>query len=43
VTEGKKQLDAVREALYYLCEPVPLPREMEQLLYFFCGDAANPH
>ena len=40
--EGKKQLDAAREALRYLCEPVPLPREMEQFLHYFCGDAANP-
>ncbi len=40
--EGKKQLDAAREALRYLCEPVPLPREMEQFLRYFCGDAANP-
>lgn len=40
--EGKKQLDATREALRYLCEPVPLPREMEQFLHYFCGDAANP-
>jgi type I restriction enzyme R subunit len=39
--EGKKQLDAAREALRYLCEPVPLPREMEQFLHYFCGDAAN--
>jgi len=29
VTEGKKQLDAVRETLHYPCEPVPLPREVE--------------
>ncbi|MDB6173801.1 MAG: restriction endonuclease subunit [Chthoniobacteraceae bacterium] len=42
LTEGKKQLDATREALRYLCEPVPLPREMEQFLHYFCGDAANP-
>ena len=41
--EGKKQLDAAREALRYLCEPVPLPREMEQFLHYFCGDAAYPH
>jgi len=40
--EGKKQLDAAREALRYLCEPVPLPREMEQFLHYFCGDVANP-
>jgi type I restriction enzyme R subunit len=40
--EGKKQLDASREALKYLSEPVPLPREMEQFLHYFCGNAANP-
>ncbi|CUS37102.1 Type I site-specific deoxyribonuclease, HsdR family (fragment) [Candidatus Nitrospira nitrificans] len=40
--EGKKQLDAAREALRYLCDPVPLPREVEQFLRYFCGDAANP-
>ncbi|MBA3887797.1 MAG: type I restriction endonuclease subunit R, partial [Acidobacteria bacterium] len=41
--EGRKKLDAGREALHYLCEPVPLPREVEQFLRYFCGDAANPH
>jgi type I restriction enzyme, R subunit len=40
--EGKKQLDGAREALRHLCEPVPLPREMEQFLHYFCGSAANP-
>ena len=40
--EGRKKLDAAREALRYLCEPVPLPREVEQYLHYFCGDAANP-
>ena len=39
--EGKKQLDNARDALGYLCEPVPLPREVEQYLHYFCGDAAN--
>ncbi|MDZ4852282.1 MAG: HsdR family type I site-specific deoxyribonuclease [Pirellulaceae bacterium] len=39
--EGKKQLEAAREAIRYLCEPVPLPREMEQFLRYFCGDANN--
>ena len=39
--EGKKQLDAAREALHYLCEPVKQPREMEQFLLYFCGDAAK--
>ena len=42
LSEGRKRLDAAREALHYLCEPVPLPREVEQFLYHFCGDAANP-
>jgi len=37
--EGRRQLDAAREALRYLCEPVPAPREMEQYLRYFCGDA----
>jgi len=39
--EGKKQLDDARQALRYLCEPVALPREVEQFLHYFCGDAAN--
>jgi len=41
--EGKKKLDEAREALRYLCEPVALPREVEQYLHYFCGDAANPN
>jgi len=41
--EGKRKLDEAREALRYLCEPVPLPREMEQFLHYFCGDATNPN
>ncbi|MGB5235165.1 MAG: restriction endonuclease subunit R, partial [Candidatus Macondimonas sp.] len=43
LAEGRKQLDAAREALSYLCEPVALPREVEQYLHYFCGDAANPN
>ncbi len=39
LVEGKKRLDEAREALRYLCEPVPPPREMEQYLHYFCGDA----
>ena len=38
---GKKKLDAAREALRYLCEPVPRPKSIEQYLRYFCGDAAN--
>lgn len=40
--EGKTALDTAREALKYLCEPVSPPREMEQYLHTFCGDAGNP-
>lgn len=43
LTEGRRQLDQAREALHYLCEPVSLPREVEQFLHYFCGDAANPN
>jgi len=41
--EGRNKLDETREALRYLCEPVPLPREIEQFLRYFCGDAADPN
>ncbi len=40
---GKKKLDEAREALRYLCEPVAQPREVEQFLRYFCGDAAYPN
>ncbi len=43
LVEGKQQLDAAREALRYLCEPVLSPREMEQYLVYFCGNASNPN
>jgi type I restriction enzyme R subunit len=39
--EGRAKLDAVREALFYLCEPVAHPQEVEQYIHYFCGDAAN--
>jgi hypothetical protein len=42
LVEGKKQLDTAREVLHYLCEPVPPPREVEQFLRYFCGDANDP-
>jgi type I restriction enzyme R subunit len=41
--EGKNKLDAAREALKYLCEPVPRPREVEQYLLYFCGNANDPN
>jgi type I restriction enzyme, R subunit len=40
--EGRKRLDEAREALHYLCEPVSPPREVEQFLRHFCGEASNP-
>jgi len=40
--EGRKKLDEAREALRYLCEPVAAPREIEQYLHYFCGDASDP-
>ncbi len=40
--EGKKRLDAAREALLYLCEPVPHPKKLEQYLVYFCGDVQTP-
>ena len=42
LVEGKAQLDDTRQAMHYLCEPVPQPREVEQFLRYFCGDAAQP-
>ncbi len=39
--EGRAQLDAAREGLRYLCEPVAAPREVEQYLHYFCGDASD--
>lgn len=41
--EGKERLDLAREAMKYLCEPVPAPREIEQFLHYFCGDANDPN
>lgn len=41
--EGKKHLDETREALRYLCDPVHVPREIEQFLRYFCGNAADPN
>ena len=39
--EGRRKLDETREALRYLCDPVLAPREVEQYLRYFCGDAAD--
>lgn len=39
LVEGKANLDDAREAIHYLCQPVDLPREVEQFLRYFCGEA----
>lgn len=41
--EARKKLDTAREALHYLCEPVAQPREIEQYLHYFCGNASDPN
>jgi type I restriction enzyme R subunit len=41
LTEGKQRLDDARESLRYLCEPICAPRELEQFLWYFCGDASD--
>lgn len=47
LSESKKHLDESREKLKYLCEPVSLSpngnHEIEQFLYYFCGDANDPN
>ena len=40
---GKARVDSAREQLKYLCEPVPPPREIEQYLRYFCGQADDPN
>ncbi len=42
LVEGRKKLDTAREALRYLCEPVALPKQVEQYLLYFCGSASDP-
>jgi type I restriction enzyme R subunit len=39
--EGRKRLDEAREALAYLTEPVSPPREVEQFIAYFCGNAED--
>ncbi len=40
--EGRKQLEQAREVMVRLCEPVPHPREVEQYLHYFAGEASDP-
>ena len=42
LVEGRARLEEAREALSYICDPVPPPREIEQFLRYFCGDASSP-
>ncbi|SDG01766.1 type I restriction endonuclease subunit R [Chitinophaga filiformis] len=39
---AREKLNAAREGLNYLCDPVAQPREVEQFFDYFCGDASNP-
>ena len=39
LSESRKRLDEVREQVHYLCAPVPPPREIEQYIIYFCGQA----
>ncbi|MDY7579937.1 type I restriction endonuclease [Herbaspirillum sp. RTI4] len=40
-TEGRAQFDAARKALLHTSKSVPEPREIEQYLLYFCGDARH--
>lgn len=40
--EGRRRLDEARQDLYYSCEPVAWPRQVEQFLHYFCGDLNDP-
>lgn len=42
LTEGKQRLEDAREQLKYLCESVAQPKQTEQFLAYFCGNAAEP-
>lgn len=40
--EGRARLEQAWQELHYLCEPVALPKELEQYIVYFCGDASQP-
>jgi type I restriction enzyme R subunit len=42
LAEGITDLEGALEAVRQLCEPVLAPRELEQYLHYFCGDATDP-
>ncbi len=41
IAEGARKLEESREALLHLCEPVLAPRDLEQYIAFFCGEAQD--
>lgn len=41
ISEGVKKLEESREALLHLCEPVLAPRDLEQFIAYFCGEAQD--
>ena len=42
VDKGREDLDAAREQIKALCEPVPVTRTTEDYIRYFCGDTADP-
>lgn len=40
--KGRERLEEMREAIKALCETVPLPRDQEAHLKFFCGTSDEP-
>ena len=40
--KGRERLEAAREALVLLCEPVPPPMSELDYQHYFCGNAENP-
>ena len=42
IAKGREDLDAAREQIKALCEPVPPPRSTEDYIRYFCGDTADP-
>jgi type I restriction enzyme, R subunit len=42
IDKGREDLDAAREQIKALCEPVPVTRTTEDYIRYFCGDTADP-
>ncbi|WP_046246765.1 type I restriction endonuclease subunit R [Hymenobacter terrenus] len=42
LTKGREHIEALREQLRLLCEPVAPPRNTPEYIRFFCGNPANP-